>query len=171
MKRLVGLVLCAFCFFSLIQLLQWALLVKTLDTTQSRQVVLAEKKAALEEQLAHWQHRKTDFMHNQERLAQMKYWQESTEIPFRLMSLIAESVTDRVYLHSLNLSGKQVIVSGYGEDARDVFRFLQALRSHACQCVRQLKMEAVKQTEYSPEDVQTFRLSFVFSTAGKAGQE
>ncbi|SHO54771.1 PilN domain-containing protein [Vibrio quintilis] len=166
-KRFVGCILFGILLFICIQISLWMVLEKALAVADAQHQTLVDEKAQLEQRASQWQSRQAAFNQTQEALSQIQHWKEMTRVPYRLMSLIAESVTAHVYLHSLNLSGRQVVLRGYGDDAENVSLFLSKLRIHPCHCVQRLKMEAVKQMEQSQDQVQRFRLSFSFSTSDK----
>ncbi|WNJ96385.1 PilN domain-containing protein [Vibrio ruber] len=113
-----------------------------------------------------WQVRQQHAQQNQRKLADAEQWIAHSQLPPRLMSVLASAISGGIYLEAIHLADRQAVIQGLSRHPTAMSRFIQRLRQTPS--IQQLDILSV--TDQTPDwgsEFNTFqlRLEIAASTA------
>ena len=94
-----------------------------------------------------------------EKLQAVKVIINKRQNPFKILYYIAQSTPEKVWLTSMKMEGKQLILQGHAENWKDIGNFLEALKNSIFLSNLQYKVPEGAQTDYNGRKVEVFQIT------------
>ncbi|KUJ00744.1 PilN domain-containing protein [Vibrio sp. MEBiC08052] len=115
-----------------------------------------------QKRLHQWEVRQQHALQNQRELADTEQWIVHSQLPQKLMSVLASAVPDGIYLEEIRLTEQLVVIQGLSRHPTVMSRFIQRLRQASS--IRQLDILSVTdQTSHWGSKFNTFQLRLVIT--------
>ena len=94
-----------------------------------------------------------------EKLQAVKVIINKRQNPFKILYYIAQSTPEKVWLTSLKMEGRQLILQGHAENWKDIGNFLEALKNSIFLANLQYKVPEGAQSDYNGRKVESFQIT------------